>query len=268
MAPPSPYLHELHTAFSQSGCPICRLLADSVDHYLDSVLWEMVTDPKLRGELNEARGYCQKHGWMLVRPGGALGVAIMMQGVIRAIMRLAEGEGVKRISPSSWQQLLNNLENAERMPDLGKLVRALERGSPDARTARIGAALSPQILCPACSYEESMEEHYLSGLLQHLPDDDELAQAYQNSDGLCLNHFRLALMQARPGPKLDSLTAAQLVVWQRLDVQLGEFIRKNDHRFRGEAFGAEEDSWRRALEAISGPPPADPKQRQGLTQSR
>jgi hypothetical protein len=33
---------------------------------------------------------------------------------------------------------------------------------------------------------------------------------------------------------------------------LAEFIRKNDYRFRNEAFGEERDSYRRAIEMIAG----------------
>jgi hypothetical protein len=63
------------------------------------------------------------------------------------------------------------------------------------------------------------------------------------------------------------VVAAQRSVWERLYDELGEFIRKNDHRFRDETFGPERDSWRRALEAISGPPPRSESDLRGLTQS-
>jgi len=48
---------------------------------------------------------------------------------------------------------------------------------------------------------------------------------------------------------------------------LAEFIRKNDHQFRGEKFGAERDVWERAIALTSGPQPAGKSQRGGLTQS-
>ena len=34
---------------------------------------------------------------------------------------------------------------------------------------------------------------------------------------------------------------------KKLRAELGEFIRKNDYRFIHEGFGAERDSWRRAV---------------------
>jgi hypothetical protein len=75
-----PYYHEIREAFGQPGCPFCRLLARSADRYLDAVLWEQVNDTTVRSELNQARGYCPQHGWMLVRAGAALGVAILTRG--------------------------------------------------------------------------------------------------------------------------------------------------------------------------------------------
>jgi hypothetical protein len=51
------------------------------------------------------------------------------------------------------------------------------------------------------------------------------------------------------------LAEIQESVWRRLYDELGEFIRKKDFQHKGETFGSERDSWRRALEAISGPPP-------------
>ena len=46
--------------------------------------------------------------------------------------------------------------------------------------------------------------------------------------------------------------AAQRAVWERLNGELEEFLRKSDYRFQKEPFGAEKDSWQRAISAISG----------------
>jgi hypothetical protein len=39
---------------------------------------------------------------------------------------------------------------------------------------------------------------------------------------------------------------------ERLRDQLSEIVRKHDYRFRDEAYGAEADSWQRALALLSG----------------
>ena len=74
-----PCFSDLRDAYAQPGCAFCRLLARTANRYLNIVLWEMVLDPELRSELNEARGYGSEQGWLLVRTGSALGVAILMQ---------------------------------------------------------------------------------------------------------------------------------------------------------------------------------------------
>ena len=79
---------------------------------------------------------------------------------------------------------------------------------------------------------------------------------YEASDGLCLPHFRDVLAQPAPGPAPALLVAAQGAIWSRLDGELEEFLRKSDYRFQKEPFGAERDSWQRAVSAVSGQLPA------------
>jgi len=119
-----------------------------------------------------------------------------------------------------------------------------------------------------CSLLESKEEDYISTLLAHLDGPGALADAYRTSSGLCLRHFRRTLARAPSGAEARLLSAAQQAVWQRLHDELGEFIRKNDYRFRDEPFVDEKDSWLRALEAISGPPPRSRSEGHSLTESR
>lgn len=246
-----PHYRELCEAFAQSGCPLCRLLNRSADRYLDAVLWELVNDHEVRAELNQARGYCQQHGWLLVRAGAALGVAILMRDVIHTLLEvlaLSPGGGD---SDSILQSLLHRLD-----------PRYLPKSS-----ARLVAELSPQRPCPVCSYVQGREEDYVSTLLAHLDGPGAVAELYRTSEGLCLSHFRQALASAPNEQDARTLVAAQQTVWQQLHTELGEFIRKKDGRSRDEPYGAERDSWRRALEAVSGPAPQRESQRQGLTQS-
>lgn len=244
-----PYYQDILEAFGRPGCPICRLLAASTERYLDSVLWELVNDPGVREELNQARGYCRQHGWLLVRAGAALGVAILMRDVVRTLLAEVAANPVEEVPESALQGLLRSLER-----------------EPDCKaTVKLEDALAPQRPCPACVLEQDREGDYVKTTVTHLKGSKPLEDAYHASDGLCLAHFRSALAQASCKSEAETLVAAQLAVWQRLHDELGEFIRKNDHQFRGEAFGQEKDAWRRALEAISGPAPRSQSARQALT---
>jgi hypothetical protein len=127
-----PYYHELKAALEEPGCPFCRLLTKSADRYLDAVLWEMVNDSRQRSELNEARGYCQAHGWLMVRNGAALGIAILMNDVVRTLLAELEANPVKAETGSLFQGLLPGLA----------------RKGATKVNADLVAALAPQTPCP------------------------------------------------------------------------------------------------------------------------
>jgi hypothetical protein len=244
-----PYYHqELLEAFRQPGCAVCRLSAQSAEQYFDAVLWELVNDSGVRSELNQARGYCQQHGWLLDRAGAALGTAILLRGVVKTLLDAVEANPVAEVSDSAWQELWSGLDKS--------------RGAK--ATAGLVRALSPQSPCPVCARVGVREQEALRFLLTHLDGPEALLDAYRASDGLCLDHVRKALAWVPSEAAARTLVAAQREVWQRLHGELGEFIRKNDQRFRDEAFGAEKDAWRRALEAISGPPPRSRSAHEGL----
>jgi hypothetical protein len=246
-----PYYPEIRDALGQPGCAFCRLLTVRADRYLDAVLWELVNDYGVRAELNEARGYCQQHGWLLVRKGAALGVAILMRDVVKTLLDVTAAN-----PPDSKPESV-----------LKAVRRSLDRDRVSSDTAPLVSQLSPQRLCPACQHVEATEKDCISTLLKHFDGPGGLSAAYRASDGLCLPHLRHVLVRAPSGKTTASLVSAQQEVWQQLHDELGEFIRKKDVRFRGETFGEERDSWRRALEAVSGAPPRSESDRQGLTQS-
>jgi hypothetical protein len=227
-------------------------MAQSADRYLDSVLWEMVTDPDARTEINRARGYCRQHGWLLNRVGAALGVAIISHGVLDTLLKETASfpaDGVPDEALKNW-------------------LRGLERGRPARLTERLVSRLSPKTPCPVCVQQETLERQLAETLLAHLDEPGALAEVYRESDGLCLDHFRLTLTFARKAPAARTLVAAQRSIWERLHAELAEFIRKKDFRFRDELFGSEKDAWRRALEATSGPPPRTASDWESLTQTR
>ena len=86
----TPFLNELREAFHGPGCAFCRSLDKHADKFVDSILWEMVNDPGTRIELNQARGYCNQHAWLLVRGGAALGTAILMNDVVKTLLKVAD----------------------------------------------------------------------------------------------------------------------------------------------------------------------------------
>jgi len=80
----------------------------------------------------------------------------------------------------------------------------------------------------------------------------EMADALQESDGLCLPHLRLALELVRNVSACERLLAIHREKLQSLRAELTEFIRKNDYQFRAEGIGSEGDAWLRAVGLIVG----------------
>ncbi len=243
---PIAYHHDLREAFALPGCPFCRRLDNAANSQLDSMLWEMVNAPFVQETVQQARGFCHHHGWLLVRGGAALGITILVKSVFDTLLEvLAQAD-----APTSGQPL-QQLRYALRLP--GGAAGQLSNG------------LAPQKECPICLSIKPIEAGYTSTFLnQFTAGDDPLGPPYGQSDGLCLSHFRSVVAAAGPGKTLDELVSAQRDIWQRLEAQLAEFIRKNDYRFAHEPVGEEGDAWRRALELLVGPP-SRPGERGGLT---
>lgn len=219
--------HELLAAFQAEGCAVCRLARGASDSYIHALIYEGVTDVKLREKLRDARGLCYRHAWRLASErGSVLGTAIIYRDVINTLTKALEA-------------------NAE------PPARLFGRGAPD-----LARALSPSADCPACLLERDAEVREVNVLLSHVADDG-LAEAYKNAGGICLPHFQLALSHASSAA-IRSLAKWQAAAWSRLRGELDELIRKHDHRFRSEPVtDAEAASWERAVAAVVGE--AEPK---------
>ncbi len=246
-----PYYNEIKDNLAQPGCAFCRTLSQGANQYIGSLLWEMVNDEDIRRNLNLARGYCNQHAWMLERGGAALGVTILMEDVLKTVLTVLEKNPVGS-SESAFNSILRTIDNRQ------------AKANP--ATKKLLAKLEPQERCPVCVNLETGERQMVNTLVNYISGPHSLADAYRTSDGLCLNHFKQALGQAKPGEPLTTLVEAQKAVWQCLQVDLVEFIRKSDHRNRTEKFGKEKDAWLRAIEVISGARPSQ-GQRSGLTQA-
>jgi hypothetical protein len=239
------YVDELIEAFAQKGCAFCRLLDESADKFVDAVLWEMVNDPPTRLELRHTRGYCAEHSRLLIRPGAALGTAILMKDVINALQ--------KEVQNSRLWEGESGLDG----------LRASVMKRPSAKTAVLLQKLEPQATCPACVNVAYLKKHLIKSFSQNL---QQLDAPYRQSDGLCLPHFKDLLAETGSPPTAQTLLQAQMHIWNRLDAELTEFIRKNDYRFQHEGFGAEKDAWIRAVEALGGTLPQNKQNKKGLTQ--
>jgi hypothetical protein len=211
------------------------------ERFLDGLLYGQVNDPELRDRIRRARGFCPQHTRQLVRPGASLGIAILTNDVLSALLKILEAgefEALPRLSVRRVQE-------------------ALDREQPAAATAALVAELSPQATCPACQHVASMRQIYLDTLVEQLLGADGLLSRLEASEGLCLTHLRAALAHIGDRPAFESLVAAQRAIWQRLTDDLREFIRRTDYRFRDEPRGLEGDAWLRGVAALGGSGPQE-----------
>ncbi len=220
-SPGSAY-HDLKAMLALGGCPMCRAAAQSGRRYLDSLLFESVTDPDIRAKLEASLGFCAfHHCLMLTFPGERLGVAIIEQALLKeALQRLRRGSGAA--ARSGWRRWLGS-------------------GSPS----------SPPDPCPVCRTEAEAADRVLSVLLQHLAGD--LDQSLRQAGGLCWPHLSQALALEPDAATQSALVAVHEAAWAEIVADLGEFIRKRDHRFRHETISdAEAAAIEKAMAALSG----------------
>lgn len=221
----TPYF-ELRDAQAKAGCPICRLVFKSCDRFLDAILYEATLDPKVRLDLKQSHGFCAQHVEMMrAKPGRALGTALIYRDVLRMLIETLDAA-------------------SDRRPTLGERLRMSKQNT----TVK---ALTPTKACPACAIADKAAQDYVSLLLAHLS-DSEMQEAYAAGDGLCLPHLRQAIDAAGDADMLHLLIEPQVARYTAMLNDLDEYIRKRDHRFRGEQMGPEGDVWLRVMNAITG----------------
>ena len=231
----TPFSHfEIITACAQPGCPLCRLSDLVVQRYLDAMVYECVNDPLTRELLTRSQGYCNEHAWRLTQASGgaALAVALVYRSLLTDIGSALDG--------ARYEQRRGLFQ-----PDKGSRKR-VAAGLPP-------RSLQPELGCPACAQRDEMEALGVRSLVEALARRDAPMQAaLAASAGLCLVHLRAALGACGSAAAFDFLRDDARQHLARLAAELAEYIRKNDYRFVGEAFGAEADSWQRAVAALVG----------------
>ncbi len=226
-------LFEIRAALREAGCPICRLAERSVQRYLSALANEGVTDRLLRDQIRAAYGFCAAHGRMLRSGRDALGSAII------------------------HRDLVNNLSKALLVePPLSTTTRARLRRAIRPAEPVVARPIPAQRGCTACEQLRQSELHYCAAFVASMADPEAHA-LFQDSSGVCVPHLRLALRTAPDSESYERLRTIQHTIWQRLLDELDEFIRKQDHRFTREPSGPESDSWRRAIDLVSGKPECD-----------
>jgi hypothetical protein len=228
--------YKLLEACREPGCPVCWLEQRGVERYLDNQFYENVNSSAWRSQLRASHGFCHQHAWLGVekRLGDALGFSIIYHDIVRSLL-------------DSMHDDANSKHHRVRRAS----VPGRATGSLRKRIEKILAALTPRKRCPACEYIDGITRDTLSALVKDL-ETDELIQALRASEGLCLNHLRLALRYTEQGPVSELLLTIHRAKLERLKNELEEFIRKSDYQLIQQGFGSEGDAWLRAIRMVAG----------------
>jgi hypothetical protein len=73
---------ELEKACEKPGCPLCRIVADRAERYIDNMLFEHVSDRGFRKAHRLAGGFCDYHSRSLASFRDGLAVAILGRDIL------------------------------------------------------------------------------------------------------------------------------------------------------------------------------------------
>lgn len=73
---------ELQKVCDKSGCPVCRLVGDRAERYMDNLLFEHVSDRGFRAAHRAAGGFCDYHSRNLAAFRDGLAVAILGRDIL------------------------------------------------------------------------------------------------------------------------------------------------------------------------------------------
>jgi Family of unknown function (DUF6062) len=221
------FTYEIETALQGEGCPLCRAVTLDERRWMETFVREGHRDPGARRAYLSSGGFCSGHAqlfWAVARAHDSVPVVASLS------LRLAEQE----IARSG---------DRRRAGDGSRLARWLRRPGRQAPD------------CPACVARKLSDERKCHFLCVSLAAEETRAR-YAASAGLCVPHFRLVMTEAAlHHPDVAAmLSVDQLRRLRNLRVQLREFDRKLDHRYRREPPGTEQQAPREALVRFAGRP--------------
>ncbi len=72
----------LQKACEKKDCPLCSIIYERIDRYIDGMLFEHISDRTFRAQYRQAGGFCNEHSKVLLSYRDGLAVAILGQGTL------------------------------------------------------------------------------------------------------------------------------------------------------------------------------------------
>lgn len=73
----------LQKACDKPGCPLCTIINERIDRYIDGMLFEHISDRTFRAQYREAGGFCDTHAEVLLSYRDGLAVAILGRDILQ-----------------------------------------------------------------------------------------------------------------------------------------------------------------------------------------
>jgi hypothetical protein len=222
------YLPHLLHALEQEGCPLCAAVIADSEHSLNALLCETDIAENVRADAIAAYGFCNWHAWRATYVFSASASIAMLYQSLLEKLEIDFARLVKTLEQSREPRLLSPLRrhSAHRLVSAGKI-------------------------CPVCEWNRSLEKQHLSDLLDffHNP---ALALKFERAFGLCLPHLQMAVDEFPQHVNLPPLLEAEQNKFAVLQAELAEFDRQRSDPATKKSPGAEQTSWRRAIELFVG----------------
>lgn len=180
--------YDLKDALKREGCPICTLVQEDSERSLYFLFYENANDVGIRMRLRASGGFCNWHLWLATQYNEHnLGIAIIYQDLLQAEIKRLEA-----YSSQARQGLLRRFFSKK----------PAQEEKPRAR-------------CFTCEVIGFLEQLYVETLLDSMT-EEKFSEAYDQSQGICLPHLRLARRLGIDHPNLPLLIEHQQTKLKRL----------------------------------------------------
>jgi len=225
---------ELVRALGQKGCPVCRICEENLEKQWFWFFSESYAEGSTVDRYISHWGFCKEHSTIVARVGPKWQKSAIYNSVIKAY--------------------LPKLEKVERGFQEFAQARGIISRKMSWRSVRgLLREVVPTGDCLFCENSRRTARRYTAMLLKGLG-NAEVRRLYENSDGLCVQHFFLTVEDAdfRHVRQLSELIKKQIRVLEELASDFEEFFRKGDYSFRDEPKGREQTAWIRAMSRLVG----------------
>lgn len=225
---------EIKQAIQGVGCPVCRICDE---RSVKGWFWffnESYGAGSCVNKYINFWGFCDEHTRVMAKIGPKWQKSVIYSWIIEAHL-----QGIDKLQESllDLARASNFISENLRRKSVDKLVREVK----------------PRGECLLCVGSRQMERTYVSALVDLMKDTD-IQQVYEKSDGLCMQHFFLALeiIDTQHASQLIELVKKQIKGLRELRDDFKEFFRKEDYRFSNELKGKEQTAWIRAMSKLTG----------------